>query len=195
MSDLPTWEHLRDLISSYPKPPLRCRAVEYQGETPIRSASVVHDGYEGWYIDDGTRVELNTGRSAVFIERGKIRQVAGGAHANGWVKPLIQGKLIAYLYQGAGDVVGREVFESRPCLVADIEGLRRDEDSRFRFWVDEATGIILQEARLDQPGLVIRLQEPEIGELASGSRPVPKRPPFLNRGTPGTYAKLVDEDD
>jgi len=49
---LPTFEQVCELMRS-PKPPIACRVVELDGGSVRRTATVLFDGLQGWYIDDG----------------------------------------------------------------------------------------------------------------------------------------------
>jgi hypothetical protein len=86
---LPTFEQVRELMRSS-KPPIACRVVELDSGTARRMAAVLFDGLQGWYIDDGTRVEVRSSDEVVlFDSEGGLQRIGpgmGGVHSNGWVK-------------------------------------------------------------------------------------------------------------
>jgi hypothetical protein len=72
--ELPTFDELRELMVSR-KPPLTARVVQQRADEPNRSGSVIFDGFNGWYIDDGRRIELRPAEDrAVLIEGGVIER-------------------------------------------------------------------------------------------------------------------------
>jgi hypothetical protein len=69
---LPTFEQVLEPMQS-PKPPIACRVVELDGGSVRRTATVLFDGLQGWYIDDGARVEVRSSdESVLFDSDGKI---------------------------------------------------------------------------------------------------------------------------
>ncbi len=161
----PSFDRIRGLIESH-KPPLTCRVIETRGDEVVRSASVVFDGINGWYIDDGERIELRAAEDRVtFVENGVVERIGPGmvASSANWVKSAIDGRRIAYLDQASGVVAGREAIGGRSCwVVIDVQGLKRGVEAPFRLHVDEETGIILQIAR-DDVGEVLRIEDLVLG--------------------------------
>jgi hypothetical protein len=160
----PSFERVRGLIESH-KPPLSCRVVETRENEIVRSAIVIFDGINGWYIDDGERVELRASEDRVtFVEHGAVERIGPGmvASSGNWVKSVIDGRRIAYLDRATGEVVGREEVGGRSCWVVDVEGLKRDADIVFRLHVDEETGIVVRMAREDL-GEVLRVEDLVLG--------------------------------
>jgi hypothetical protein len=164
---------LRELIISRPKPPLRARVVEFDGDKVSRAAEVLFDGVEGWYIDDGSRQELNLGTSAVTLSEDVLTAYSGHVHANAWVKPLFAGHLMTAFEAPpsqvpsriTGEVAGRDILLGRPCHIAELKGMKDlDDETVFRMWVDEAHGFVL---RMQRAGSAMRL---EVAELIVGSR-------------------------
>lgn len=164
MAELPTWSQLVSLIASTPKPPIRARIVDSSPGSE-RKAWVVHDGQDVWHIDDGDRIELSSPASTTLIDDGRFETIAGmGVASNNWVKTMFQGRLIAYLASATGDVVGSETFEGRMCWVVEMQGLRAKEpEAEFRMWVDAETGITLRLERADLDGIVVWLDNIEVG--------------------------------
>ncbi|MGZ4108480.1 MAG: hypothetical protein ACXVP7_02215 [Actinomycetota bacterium] len=161
----PSFDRIRGLIESH-KPPLACRVIETRGDEVVRSASVVFDGINGWYIDDGERIELRAAEDRVtFVENGAVERIGPGmvASSANWVKSAIDGRRIAYLDQASRVVAGREEVGGRSCwVVVDVEGLKRGGDGPFRLHVDEETGIILRMSR-DDVGEVLRIEDLVLG--------------------------------
>jgi hypothetical protein len=156
----PSFDRIRGLIESH-KPPLACRVVELTNGEVVRSASVIFDGINGWYVDDGTRVELRAAEDrATFVEAGAVERVGPGmvVSSSNWVKSAIDGRRIAYLDEASGVVIGREAVEGRSCWVVETDGLKRDVDALFRLHVDEETGVILRMSR-DDVGEVLRVEQ------------------------------------
>jgi hypothetical protein len=162
----PSFDRIRGLIESH-KPPLACRVVETRDGEVVRSASVIFDGINGWYVDDGERVELRAGEDrATFVEDGIVERIGPGmvvSSAN-WVKSAIDGRRFAHLDRASGAVVGREDVDGRACWVVDVEGLRAREDVVFRLHVDQGTGVIVRMAR-DDTGEVLRVEDLVLGTV------------------------------
>jgi len=64
---LPTFEQVLEPMQS-PKPPIACRVVELDGGSVRRTATVLFDGLQGWYIDDGARVEVRSSDESVLFD-------------------------------------------------------------------------------------------------------------------------------
>ena len=153
MSDgeTPTFEEVKRLIADK-KPPLAARVVERRDGESVREASVVFDGINAWFIDDGSRIELRAAEDrVVFVEEGSVERVGPGmvASSNNWVKMPIDGRRTAYLDRSTGEVLGPDELFDRPCWLVRAEGLRADEDAVFLLHVDTETGVILRMARED----------------------------------------------
>jgi hypothetical protein len=161
---LPTFEQVLELMRS-PKPPIACRVVELDGRTARRTAAVLFDGLQGWYIDDGARVEFRSSDESILFDSNGNLQRVGGAHSNGWVKTSIEPRRMM-LDRATGRVVRRDTLENRPTLVIEAEGLREGEDVTFEMQVDVATGVVVQMSRNDL-GLVLRVEGLRIGSTES----------------------------
>lgn len=132
---------------------------------------MVHDGAEGWLIDDGKQTEVSfAAHSSILLSKADgLRSLQGTrSAANGWVKPLFRGELLN-LTNASGDIRGSDTVCGRPCLVAEVRGLRSDEPTvSFRLTVDTVDGIIMKLDRPDTADLI------EVTELTIAT-PLPKR--------------------
>jgi hypothetical protein len=170
--DLPTFNELRELMMSR-KPPLTARVVQQRAVEPDRSASVIYDGLNAWYIDDGTSVELRPAEDrAVLVEDGVAERFGPrmNVYAHGWVKVAIDPRRMSELEEATGSVVGRELALGRDCWIATVIGLKSDEEVELTLHVDVETGVVVRIAREDLPGEVL-----EVRELLLGSVHVPER--------------------
>lgn len=170
--EFPTFDELRELMVSR-KPPLTARVVQERAEESGRSASVIYDGLNGWYIDDGTIVELRPAEDrAVLIEDGVAERFGPGmnVYAHGWVKVAIDPRRMAYLEDASGSVVGQEVLLGRDCWIATVLGLKADDEVEFTLHVDVESGVVVRTAREDLPGEML-----EVRELTLGTVHVPER--------------------
>jgi hypothetical protein len=148
---LPSFNHLRGLIASK-KPPLAARVVERTDGQVTREASVVFDGINGWFIDDGARLEFRAAEDrVVFVEETGLERIGPGmvASSNTWVKNAIDGRRMAYLDRADGEVLGPDEFAGRACWLARVTGLKSDEDVVVLLHVDRETGIVMRTARED----------------------------------------------
>jgi hypothetical protein len=165
---LPTFEQVVELMRS-PKPPIACRLVELDGVTPRRTAAVLFDGLQGWYIDDGARVEVRSSdESVLFDSEGNLQRVGPGVcgvHSNSWVKTPIEPRRMR-LDQATGRVLRRDMLDERSTLVIEALGLREGEDVIFEMQVDVATGVVVQMSRADL-GLVLRVEALRVGSIES----------------------------
>lgn len=163
---LPTFEEVVELIGST-KPPVACRVVELRGDGTERSAKVLFDGVESWFIEDGARVELRASRDRVlFDEAGELRRVGPGSafvYSNAWVKTPIEGYLMN-LEGATGRVTGRDEVDGRQAVIAEFLGLRVGEDIAFLLHVDLETGIVLRMSRPDL-GEVLRIEGLRVGTV------------------------------
>jgi hypothetical protein len=167
----PSFDRIRGLIESH-KPPLTCRVSELRDGEVARSARVIFDGINAWFIDDGARIELRAAEDrATFVENGAVERVGPGmiVSAGNWVKAAVDGRRMANLDEATGTVVGRETVGDRSCWVTEVEGLRSRDDAVFRLWVDAETGVILRMSRPDA-GEVLRVDDLVYGtvELPNG---------------------------
>jgi hypothetical protein len=163
---LPPFGWVCELMRS-PTPPIACRVVELNGGIVHRSAEVLFDGLQGWYIDDGDRVEIRSSDECVLFDSdGNLQRVGpgmGGVHSNGWVKTPLQPQRMS-LDRATGRVIRRDRLDGRPTLVIEAEGLRGGEDVIFEMQVDRATGVVLRISRADL-GLVLRVEALRIGSI------------------------------
>ena len=170
--ELPSFDEIRELMVSR-KPPLTARVVQERAEEPDRSASVIYDGVNAWYIDDGTTVELRPAEDrAVLIEEGEAERFGPGmdVYVHGWVKLSIDPRRMAYLEKASGSVVGREVLLGRDCWIVTVVGLKSDDEVEFTLHVDVESGVVVRTAREDLSGEVL-----EVRELRLGTVHVPER--------------------
>ncbi len=165
---LPTFEQVLELMRS-PKPPIACRVVELDGRTARRTAAVLFDGLQGWYIDDGARVEVRSSdESVLFDSEGNLQRVGpsvGSVHSNGWVKTLIEPRRMS-LDRATCRVLRRDTLDERPTLVIEALGLREGGDVNFKMQVDVATGLVMAMSRANL-GLVLRVEGLRIGSIES----------------------------
>jgi hypothetical protein len=162
----PSFDRIRGLIES-PKPPLACRVVESRDGRVVRSAAVIFDGINAWYIEEEARTELRAAEDrVVFVEGGSVVRVGPGmvVSSSNWIKSAIDGRRIAYLDRATGSVLGPDVVDDRMCWVIDAEGLKSREDTVFRLHVDRETGVILRMAREDA-GEVLRIEDLVLGSV------------------------------
>ena len=181
MSDqLPTFEEIRALITSK-KPPLAAHLIERKDGAPVREASVVFDGINGWFVDDGTRVEVRAAEDrVVFVEEGSVERIGPGmvASSNNWVKSALDGRRMAYLDAAEGEVLGPDELAGRGCWVVRATGLKgNDENAVFLLHVDAQTGIVLRTAREDVDGTL------DVDELMLGTVTEREREPGVEDGT------------
>jgi hypothetical protein len=165
---LPTFEQVRELMRS-PKPPIACCVVELDGGTVRHTAAVLFDGLQGWYIDDGARVEVRSSdESVLFHSEGNLERVGPGVghvHSNAWVKTPIEPRRMR-LDRATGRVLRRDTLDGRPTLVIEALGLREGEDVLFEMQVDVGTGVVVQMSRNDL-GPVLRVKGLRVGKIES----------------------------
>lgn len=168
LEPLPTFEQVCELMRS-PKPPIACRVVDLDGGSVRRTATVLFDGLQGWYIDDGARVEVRSSdESVLFDSESNLQRVGpgvGGVHSNGWVKTPIEPRRMS-LDRATGRVLRRDTLDERPTLVIEVLGLREGEDVNFEMQVDVATGVVMAMSRADL-GLVLQVEGLRIGSIES----------------------------
>ena len=162
---LPSFEQVQRLIASK-KPPLAARVVERRDGQIAREASVVFDGINAWFIDDGSKIELRAAEDrAVFVEDGELERVGPGmvASSGNWVKSVVDGRRLASLDRAEGEVSGPDELVGRRCWLVRATGLRADEEAVFLLHVDTQTGVIMRTAREDIEVIV------DVEELLLGS--------------------------
>jgi hypothetical protein len=170
--EFPTFDALRELMMSR-KPPLTARVVQQRAHEPDRSASVIYDGLNAWYIDDGTSVELRPAEDRAVLVEGGVAERFGprmNVYAHGWVKLAIDPRRMSELEDATGSIVGREGALGRDCWVATVVGLKSDEEVELTLHVDVETGVVVRIARHDMPGEML-----EVRELRLGTVHVPER--------------------
>jgi hypothetical protein len=162
---LPTFEEVVALLRSS-KPPVACRVVELRDDVVQRSARVLFDGLEGWFIEDEERVEFRRSHDrVVFDADGELTRLGPGqnVHSNAWVKTPIEGNRML-LDRATGHVIGFEEIDGRRAIIAEFQGLRSGEDTTFELGVDLETGVVLRTSRLDL-GLVQRIDGFRVGTI------------------------------
>jgi hypothetical protein len=119
--------------------------VDVRDGRDFRTARVVFDGVEGWWIDDGEKVELRVDEGrATFVQPSGIERVDHeNVYANGWVKAAVEGRLMAYMDEAAGDVKSSEMIDGRRCWMAEVSGLKAGVEEAIKLFVDQETGVIL----------------------------------------------------
>jgi len=175
--ETPTFDEVKRLIAAK-KPPLAARVVERRDGNPTREASVVFDGINAWFIDDGSRIEMRAAEDrVVFVEEGSVERVGPGmvASSNNWVKTPIDGRRMPYLDRSEGEVLGRDELFERSCWLVRAEGLRADEDAVLLLHVDTETGVILREAREDAD-VVLDVEELMLGTATERDRDAEPEP-------------------
>lgn len=162
----PSFEEVKRLIASR-KPPLFARLVERRGGRAHRQATVIHDGINAWYVDDGERLELRAAEDrATFVERGTVERIGPGmvATSNNWVKSAIDGRRAAYLDRATGEVLGADEVLGRSCWLVRAEGLKQNvPEAVFLLHVDAETGVLLRTAREDRDDVL------EVEDVVFGS--------------------------
>ena len=170
--ELPSFDEIRELLVSR-KPPLTARIVQQRADQPDRVASVIYDGLNAWYIDDGTSVELRPAEDRAVLIEGGVAERFGprmNVYAHGWVKVAIDPRRMSELEDATGSIVGREPLLGRDCWIATVVGLKSDDEIEFTLHVDVESGVVVRIAREDLPGEVL-----EVRELRLGTVHVPER--------------------
>jgi hypothetical protein len=171
ISASPSWDEVRALIVRRPKPPIRATVTD-TSRTPPRRLRVIHDGLDGWLIEEGARIEMSAGKASTVLFDG--RELAGfrGQHVSSdtHVKSMFEGRLMASIDEASGTVIGREVCAGRKAWVVDVEGLRREGEDRFRLSVDAEHGFVL---RLEGRDGVVAMDDVVIGTLQGVAGPIP----------------------
>ena len=139
---LPDWPQLRERMLA-PKPPIAFTAYAI-GRDPLK---VRYDG-------DGTFRIAETGTRLV---------------GEAWITSAVEPQRFVRLGDAVGEVTGREQV-GRPCVIAEVRGLR-GATTTMRLWVDEEVGCIVRMERLDDPAPLVVLDDLTVGDqsVASGS--------------------------
>jgi hypothetical protein len=126
--DLPAWSVVRARMLS-PKPALACTAYAI-GRDPLQ----------------------------VRYEDGEFRLAETGTPLVGeaWVTSAIEPRRFVRLGDAHGEVTGREAIGARPCVVAEVRGLR-GATTVMRLWIDEEVGSIVRMERVDDPAPLVVL--------------------------------------
>lgn len=163
MGESPTWDEVRELMVRRPKPPIRATVTD-TSRTPPRRLHVIHDGLDGWLIEEDARIEMSAGEASTVVFDGhelvgfRGQHVASDTH----VKAMFEGHLMASIDEASGTVIGREVCAGREAWVVDVVGLRRDSEDRFRLSVDAEHGFVV---RLEGRDAVVAMDDVVIGTL------------------------------
>ena len=139
---LPDWPQLRERMLA-PKPPIAFTAYAI-GRDPLK---VRYDG-------DGTFRIAETGTRLV---------------GEAWITSAVEPQRFVRLGDAVGEVTGREQV-GRPCVIAEVRGLR-GATTTMRLWVDEEVGCIVRMERLDDPAPLVVLDDLTVGDqsVASGN--------------------------
>jgi hypothetical protein len=123
------------LMMRSPKPPIACRVVEIDGGSVRRTAMVLFDRLQGWYIDDGVRVEVRSSdESVLFDSEGNLQRVGprvGGVHSNGWVKTPIEPRRMS-LYRAPGGCYAATRWMNDPHCASKLWGFGKARMSPSR---------------------------------------------------------------
>lgn len=138
---LPDWPQLRERMLA-PKPPIVFTAYAI-GRDPLK---VRYDG-------EGTFRIAETGT-----------QLVGEA----WITSAVEPQRFVRLRDADGQVTGRD-DAGRPCLIAEVRGLRGA--TTMRLWIDEEVGCIVRMERVDDPAPLVVLGDlfVEPQSVASGN--------------------------
>ena len=135
---LPDWPELRERMLA-PKPPIAFTAYAI-GRDPL---NVRYDGAGSFHIAE-------TGTKLV---------------GEAWITSAVEPQRFVRLRDASGEVTGREKI-GRPCLVAEVRGLR-GATTTMRLWVDEEVGCIVRMERVDDPAPLVVLDDLEVGPVQS----------------------------
>jgi hypothetical protein len=166
----PSFEEIRRLVTSR-KPPLAARVVDRRDGEVMREASVVFDGINAWFIDDGSRIELRAAEDrVVYVEEGSIERIGPGmvAASNAWVKTALDGRRMAF-DQAEGEVLGRDDVAGRRCWLVRVDGLKRNDPATFLLHVDAETGVVMRTAR-EEADVVLDVEELMLGSVTERDR-------------------------
>lgn len=132
---LPDWPQLRERMLA-PKPPFAFTAYAI-GRDPLK---VRYDGA-------GTFLIAETGTRLV---------------GEAWITSAVEPHRFVRLREAFGEVTGRDTDAVRPCVIAEVRGLR-GATTTMRLWVDEEVGCIVRMERVDDPAPLVVLDELELG--------------------------------
>lgn len=98
-----------------------------------------------------------------YDEEGVFRLAESGTPLVGeaWVTSAIEPRRFVRLREAAGQVTGRDE-DGRPCLIAEVRGLR-GASTTLRLWVDEEVGCIVRMERVDDPAPLVVLDDLVVG--------------------------------
>lgn len=147
---------------SEPKPSLSCVVVD-RGPQRTRTARVLHDGDKKWLIWSSDKIEFNDAERVVLVERDRIHSLPADTYSHGWAKLLIHPRLtnIAGPPVAEGRVTGETSLKGISCWTADVDGMRRHDDTTFKLFVTTDSGITV---RIETEGRgSIELEEFESG--------------------------------
>lgn len=130
MTSLPDWPSLRGRMLA-PKPPLSFTAYAI-GRDPMK----------------------------VLYEDGVFRHAETGGVLAGeaWITSAVEPRRFVRLEDAYGEVTGRDDIGSRPCLIAEVRGLRGAK-TVLRLWVDQEVGAIVRMERVDDPAPLVVLDD------------------------------------
>lgn len=167
----PSFEEIKRLIASK-KPPLAARLVERRDGAVHREASVVFDGINAWFVDDGHRIELRATEDRVtYVEEGAVERIGPGmvATSNNWVKSAVDGRRTAHLDRATGEVLGPDEILGRACWLVRAHGLKQNApEASFLLHVDAETGVVMRTAREDAD-VVLDVEELLLGTATTPS--------------------------
>jgi hypothetical protein len=75
-----------------------------------------------------------------------------------WITSAVEPRRFVRLEDAYGEVTGREDIGSRPCLIAEVRGLRGAK-TVLRLWVDQEVGAIVRMERVDDPAPLVVLDD------------------------------------
>jgi hypothetical protein len=103
-----------------------------------------------------------------YDDEGVFRLAASGTPLVGeaWVTSAIEPRRFVRLREAAGEVTGRD-GSGRPCLIAEVRGLRGA--TTMRLWVDEEVGCIVRMERVDDPTPLVVLDDLVVGSAQGSS--------------------------
>ena len=137
---LPDWHQLRERMLA-PKPPFAFTAYAI-GRDPLK---IRYDG-------QGTFRLAETGTRLV---------------GEAWITSAVEPQRFVRLREADGHVTGRDGDAGRPCVIAEVRGLR-GAATTMRLWVDEEVGCIVRMERVDDPAPLVVLDDLEVAPAQSG---------------------------
>jgi hypothetical protein len=118
-----------------PKPPLTFTAYAI-GRDPVKVR-----------YDEGTFVHVDSGSPLV---------------GEAWITSAVEPKRFVRLADAYGEVTGAEEIGARPCVIAEVRGLRGAK-TVLRIWVDREVGSIVRMERVDDPAPLVVLDGLAVG--------------------------------